>query len=248
MRHHENRFDARPQPAVHERHLQLVLIIRDRPDAAQQNRGRARGRIIHQQPVEGIHLHVGIDADHFAQHFHALLDGEERLLALVPQNRNDQPVEQPRAALDQIEMPVGDRVERSRIDGDHVRRLGRQCLNSSGKRASAAQRFRAAPCRANARVPPESKSRKGGRAWPARPAAARTVRGPGSPGPGIPARTGARLSCVDAGTQRRTLSRQSRKFRFQKGGRACRPVRRQPARYGGLVPPAPAFPQGRVRA
>ena len=86
-----------PQPPVHERHLQFVLVIRDGPDAAQQNGGPVRGRVIHQQPVEGIHPHVGVAAQHLAKHLDALFDGEQRLLVLVPQYGDDQAVEQTRA-------------------------------------------------------------------------------------------------------------------------------------------------------
>jgi len=53
------------------------------------------------------HLHVGIDMDHFAKHFDTLVDREKRLLGVVPENRNDQPVEHSRTALDEIEMAVG---------------------------------------------------------------------------------------------------------------------------------------------
>ena len=117
------------QPPVHERHLQFVFVIRNRANAAQQHGGRARGRVIHQKPVEGIHLHVGVNVHHFAKHLDALFHGEERLLGVVPQDRNDQPVEHPRAPLDQVEVAVGNRVERSRIDSDDVRRLSRQTIH-----------------------------------------------------------------------------------------------------------------------
>jgi hypothetical protein len=64
--------------------------------------------------------------DHFAEHFDTLVDREKRLLGVVPENRNDQPVEHSRTALDEIEMAVGNRVERSRVNSGNVRRLGRQ--------------------------------------------------------------------------------------------------------------------------
>ena len=60
------------QPAVHQRHLQFVLVIRNGPDAAQQNGSRARGGVIHQQPVERIDFHVGVNVHHLAKHFGAL--------------------------------------------------------------------------------------------------------------------------------------------------------------------------------
>src|SRR6185369_3528335 len=114
--HHEHGFDIRAKAAIHESHLQLVFVIRDGANTAEENLGRVPGGIIHQEPFERIDLDIGIDLDDFAEHFGALLDGEERFLGLVSQYGNDKPVKHSRAALDQIEVTVGNRVERSRID------------------------------------------------------------------------------------------------------------------------------------
>jgi len=71
-----------------------------------------------------IHLHVGIDMDHFAKHFDTLVDREKRLLGVVQESKH-QPVEHSRPRWMNRDA-VGNRVERSRIYGSHARRLGRQ--------------------------------------------------------------------------------------------------------------------------
>ena len=43
---------------------------------------------------------------------------EQRLLGFVAQDRDDEPVDQPRAALNQVQVAIGDRIERARINGD----------------------------------------------------------------------------------------------------------------------------------
>src|SRR5438105_1806303 len=55
--HHEHSFDIRTKPAIHEGHLQLVLIIRNSANSAEQNLSGVFRRVIHQEPIEGIDLH-----------------------------------------------------------------------------------------------------------------------------------------------------------------------------------------------
>jgi len=45
--------------------------------------------------------------DHFAKHFDTLVRPRKAAPCVVPENRNDQPVEHSRTALDEIEMAVG---------------------------------------------------------------------------------------------------------------------------------------------
>ena len=58
--HQEHRLDLRPQPAIHQRHLQFLLVIRNGADAAQQHGGATGRGIIHQQPFKMFHLHIRI--------------------------------------------------------------------------------------------------------------------------------------------------------------------------------------------
>jgi len=54
----------------------------------------------------------------FFEHLPPLRQGEQRLLGVVVENRDDQPLDQSAAARNQIQVPVGDRVKRTWIDGD----------------------------------------------------------------------------------------------------------------------------------
>jgi len=47
--------------------------------------------MIHQQTVERIHSHVGVDADHLAQHFHALFRENSGGSLVSFRNGDDQP-------------------------------------------------------------------------------------------------------------------------------------------------------------
>jgi hypothetical protein len=46
------------------------------------------------------------------------LHREQRLLALIPKNGDEEPVHQTRRPSDHIQVPVGDGIERARINGD----------------------------------------------------------------------------------------------------------------------------------
>src|SRR5262245_28932385 len=55
--------------------------------------------------------------EHLTRDLDALVQREQRRLLRVHQNRHDNPVEQPRAARDDVDVPVRQRIERSRIHG-----------------------------------------------------------------------------------------------------------------------------------
>jgi hypothetical protein len=50
-------------------------------------------------------------------HLQTLVDGEERLLGRVGHHRHDQLVEDPKAALDDVEVAVVHGIEHPRVDG-----------------------------------------------------------------------------------------------------------------------------------
>ena len=56
--HHEHGLDARVQAAVHERHLELVLEVRDRAQPAHDHGGPDLLRVVHEQAREGVDLHA----------------------------------------------------------------------------------------------------------------------------------------------------------------------------------------------
>src|SRR5256884_3140743 len=83
VRHEEHRLDGGPQLAVHERHLELVLEVRDGTDAAHDAvRAFARDEV-DEEPVEGDDAQVRAYAEvrgGLVDHLEALLDGEQRSL------------------------------------------------------------------------------------------------------------------------------------------------------------------------
>ncbi len=104
--------------AVHQRHLELVLEVRHRAQAAHQHAGVLALRVVHQQAAEGAHVHVAVRLEHLAANRDALGLAEQRRLLDVDQERDDDGVEDPGAALDDVDVAVGQRVERPWINGD----------------------------------------------------------------------------------------------------------------------------------
>ncbi len=77
----------------------------------------------HQQRVEGAHLDpLGIAVfemgDLVADDLDPLVGGEQRALAVVAGDADDQPVDDPGGSADNVRMAVGDRVEGAGIDPD----------------------------------------------------------------------------------------------------------------------------------
>lgn len=125
-RHQEYGLDLGSETPVHQSHLKLVFVIRNGANAAQNNARAAVGRIVDQEAVKGCDLDVGKAADYFIEHLDAFFDREKGLFFLVAQDRHQQLIEQGGAALDQIEMPIGDRVEGTGINSDDTGRFGSQ--------------------------------------------------------------------------------------------------------------------------
>ena len=120
-RHHEDGFHARFHLAIHERHLQLEFVVADGADAAQHGVGVLLDAVAHQQALEGIDGNVVEVRGHGHQHLFALRQREERLaLVEIARNGHDQFIEEFGSPVDQVQMAVGDGIERSGIDGDDV--------------------------------------------------------------------------------------------------------------------------------
>jgi len=130
--------------AVHVRHLQLVLEVRDRAQAAQDDSGVLALAVVDEEPVEGVDLHAaGVFAhlfDRLADHLDALVDREERVLARVVQHRDDDLLERDEAAPEDRGVAVRDGVEGAGVDGDAHRDLRgkRSVERGSGAQASGA--------------------------------------------------------------------------------------------------------------
>ena len=74
--------------------------------------------VVDEQAVEGVHFDVGGALEHLARDVDALRHREERRLLHVDQDRDDDAIEEARAALDDVDVAVGQRIERAGIDGD----------------------------------------------------------------------------------------------------------------------------------
>ena len=117
-RHHEDGLDLRVQPPIHQRHLELELEVRHGAQAAHDDLRPAPLDVVDQQPVERIDLDVGVIREHGPRDLDPLVDREERRLLGVHEDRHDDAVEQPRAAQDDVDVAVGQRIERAGINGD----------------------------------------------------------------------------------------------------------------------------------
>ena len=67
----------------------------------------------------------GLVPERLLEQRHPLLDGEQRCLGGVLQDRDHDAVEHARGASDDVQMPVGHRVERSRTQGGQAHRSSR---------------------------------------------------------------------------------------------------------------------------
>jgi len=122
--HEEDRLQMGAHAPVEQRHLKLDFIVGDGPDATQNHAGLAMRGIVDKQSFEGIHLHVGKRNGRLLQHFDSFGDRKEGLFLRVFENRYDELTDQAGAARDQIQVSVGQRIERAWIDGDKRRGHG----------------------------------------------------------------------------------------------------------------------------
>ena len=117
-RHHEHGFDFIIQPPVHQRHLELELEVRHGAKAADDDLRAAPLDVIHEQAFEGVHLDVRQTVEDRAGHLHAFGQAEQRRFLRVDEDGDDDPIEQPRTTGNDVDVPVGQRIERSRIHRD----------------------------------------------------------------------------------------------------------------------------------
>src|SRR5262245_39025697 len=111
-RHHEHRLERRLQMPIHERHLELVLEIRYCAETANQRAGPPPAGVLDEQPVEGVHFDVRVLAEHLSNDLDALLGGKQRMFFGVDQHGDDDSLEQMRAAENDVDMTVRQRIER----------------------------------------------------------------------------------------------------------------------------------------
>ena len=102
---------------VHAGQLEFELEIRDRPQAAQDDLAGIGSRAFHQQRIEAQNLDLRNSPHRLASQRHALLQAEERTLVAILGDRYHHPLEHARRPADQIDVAIGNGVERAGIDG-----------------------------------------------------------------------------------------------------------------------------------
>ncbi len=113
--HDEDRFDARLEVAVHQRHVEFEFEIGKRAEAADDGDGILRDGELDEQVGERGDADVGQVRDVGLDELHALGGGKEGAFARVFGDRNRDTVEELGGASEHVEVPVGDGVERARV-------------------------------------------------------------------------------------------------------------------------------------
>src|SRR5204862_7144371 len=119
-------FNPWLESPIHQRHLQFIFVVGDRADAANDDTGLLGHCVIDEQSTKRIDADLTptlIDIlQNFGEHLLPFLDSEEGLLLRIDQNADDYLVEEFAAALDNVQMAVGNWVKRPGVDGaSHVR-------------------------------------------------------------------------------------------------------------------------------
>ena len=118
---HEDRLHA-GEVAVDDRHRRLVGHVDLRADALDEHRCADLGAVVDEESDapggdDDVAADAGLGDGPFEQ-ADALRDGQQRRLVGIVHDEHVQFVEEAGRTLDHVEVPEGDRVERTRDDGD----------------------------------------------------------------------------------------------------------------------------------
>src|SRR4051812_2041078 len=127
-RRHEQSLDL-AEPVVHLRHLELVVEVTDGAQALGDDLNVVFAAEVHDQAVEGVDANIGVVSCALLEELDALLDGEQTALRLVDEHGDDDLVVELGGPADDVEMPVGHRIERAGADSA-PRRHGRRPYQS----------------------------------------------------------------------------------------------------------------------
>ena len=94
-----------------------MLVIGDGANAAQHSGGAEVARELNHEAVEGGDGDVAQGAGGFSEHLDTFFEGEEGILDRVFKNGDGEMFEELGAALDEVDVPVGGRVEGPGIEG-----------------------------------------------------------------------------------------------------------------------------------
>ena len=100
-------------------YLQFKFEIAQGPQAPQDHLGLAAGGEIHSQTIETANLHPAEVGSGSADLLQPLFKAKGGLFAWVLQHRHHHAVEEPGAALDQVEMAQGEGIEAAGVEGAH---------------------------------------------------------------------------------------------------------------------------------
>jgi len=112
----KNRLDLRSQAPVHQRHLELVFVIGDGPDAAQHSRCPLPACKLDHKTVKRSHRHIAKRTGGFFEHLDTLCHGEERIFAGIVEHGDRQVPKELGSTLNQVNVPIGRRVKRAGIE------------------------------------------------------------------------------------------------------------------------------------
>src|SRR5712692_2146446 len=130
FRHQKNRFHARLQFPVHQRHLKLEFEIGNRAQAADDSARFLCSGKLDQQPVELRDPHHLDLADGILQKLQAFLERKERLFLIIVRNGHNHFIEQFSGTLDHIEMSIGHGIEAAWINrASHARKFAEETGN-----------------------------------------------------------------------------------------------------------------------
>jgi len=115
--HQKHCLYLRSQAPVHQSHLQLVLVVADGANPAQNGLSMLFENKLHQQPIEGRDRNVIEALNCFGKHLDPLRNRKERRLLRVVQDRDHQVIKDLCPTRNQIQMTVGQRIEAAGVNG-----------------------------------------------------------------------------------------------------------------------------------
>lgn len=108
--HHEHRLDAADGSVGH-RQLKLIAQVGGVAYAAEDRRGLDLSDKVDSQAGIALNPHAGGVLENQAEHVHPFFNGEHLSLFGIYPDRDDQFVKQSQAAMDHVQVAVGERIE-----------------------------------------------------------------------------------------------------------------------------------------
>src|SRR6267143_1170017 len=116
--HQENGRDFAVKFSVRQRHLKLILKVRDRAQPADNCARLLRPCVPHKKAVKAVHGNILVFFHDLPDHGDTLGRAEQRPFARAACNSDNYPVKYLSRPVDDVDMAVRDGVKRPRIDGD----------------------------------------------------------------------------------------------------------------------------------